>query len=142
MTSVLQSRRGGLMTSKTEARQTRTGRREEASTKRNPDPAPPRPKRYNSRRSSAGSSSGSTEVAQVRLRPDEMADLRHVMETLQLGSLSDALREGLRLLSREAAEMAAAEEIRAFYKGQPVPTPAGVLPISTEELEAADDTEW
>jgi hypothetical protein len=142
MTSVLQSRRGGLMASKAEARQTKAGRREEASTKRNPVPTPPRPERRNSRRSPVGSYSGSTEVAQVRLRPDEMADLRHVMETLQLSSLSDALREGLRLLSREAAEMAAAEEIRAFYKGQPAPTPAGVLPISTEEVEAADDTEW
>lgn len=130
------------MPPRTDAKQAKTGRRDEANAKRNTAPTPPESERRRSRRSSAGSYSSSTEVAQVRLRPDEMADLRHVMETLRLGSLSDALREGLRLLSREATEVAAAEEIRAFYKGRPAPTPAGVLPISAEELEAADDIEW
>ncbi|WP_234383215.1 hypothetical protein [Streptomyces dysideae] len=89
-----------------------------------------------------GSYSRSTEVAQVRLRPDEMAALRLVMQSLNLPSVSDALREGLRLLSREAAEVAASEEIRAFYQGAPAPTPAGVLPATAEELAAADEIEW
>ncbi|MFJ9747343.1 hypothetical protein [Streptomyces chartreusis] len=89
-----------------------------------------------------GSYSRSTEVAQVRLRPDEMADLRLVMQSLNLPSVSDALREGLRLLSREAAEVAASEEIRTFYQGGPAPTPAGVLPATEEELAAADEIEW
>lgn len=89
-----------------------------------------------------GSYSRSTEVAQVRLRPDEMADLRLVMQSLNLASVSDALREGLRLLSREAAEVAASEEIRAFYQGAPAPTPAGALPATADELEAADEIEW
>lgn len=89
-----------------------------------------------------GSHSRSTEVAQVRLRPDEMAALRLVMQSLNLASVSDALREGLRLLSREAAEVAASEDIRAFYQGAPAPTPAGVAPATAEELAAADEIEW
>ncbi|WP_262007438.1 hypothetical protein [Streptomyces sp. FIT100] len=97
---------------------------------------------YRSPRLPTGSYSSSTEVAQVRLRPDEMADLRLVMQSLNLPSVSDALREGLRLLSREAAEVAASEEIRAFYQGVPAPTPAGVLPATAEELAAADEIEW
>ncbi|MFC8517804.1 hypothetical protein [Streptomyces sp. NPDC057257] len=97
---------------------------------------------YRSPRFPAGSYSSSTEVAQVRLRPDEMADLRLVMQSLKLPSVSDALREGLRLLSREAAEVAASEEIRAFYQGGPAPAPAGVLPATEEELTVADEIEW
>ncbi|MEU0677194.1 hypothetical protein ABZ330_30690 [Streptomyces sp. NPDC006172] len=89
-----------------------------------------------------GSYSRSTEVAQVRLRPDEMADLRLVMQSLNLASVSDALREGLRLLSREAAELAASEEIRSFYQGATAPAPAGVLPATAEELAAGDEIEW
>ncbi|MGJ3560095.1 hypothetical protein ACR6C2_21850 [Streptomyces sp. INA 01156] len=81
-------------------------------------------------------------MAQVRLRPDEMADLQQVMQTLQLHSLSDALREGLRLLSREATEVAAAQEIRDFYHGAQAPTPEGVAPATADELAAADETEW
>ncbi|MFI5567675.1 hypothetical protein ACIA6T_09995 [Streptomyces sp. NPDC051740] len=86
--------------------------------------------------------SGATSVAQVRLRPDEMADLQQVMRTLQLNSLSDALREGLRLLSREATEVAASQEIRDFYGGAQAPVPGGVLPATADELAAADETEW
>ncbi|MBN0046992.1 hypothetical protein JS756_23315 [Streptomyces actuosus] len=86
--------------------------------------------------------SGTTSVAQVRLRPDELADLQRVMQTLKLHSLSDALREGLRLLSREATEVAAAQEIRDFYKGGQAPTPEGVLPSTEDELAAADEIEW
>lgn len=85
---------------------------------------------------------GATSVAQVRLRPDELADLQRVMETLELHSLSDALREGLRLLSREAAEVAAAREIREFYRGDRAPSPEGVSPATAEELASADETEW
>ncbi len=86
--------------------------------------------------------SGATSVAQVRLRPDELADLHQVMRTLQLGSLSEALREGLRLLSREAAEVAASQEIRDFYERAQAPTPEGVRPATEDELAAADETEW
>ncbi|MEU6356417.1 hypothetical protein ABZ896_45115 [Streptomyces sp. NPDC047072] len=100
------------------------------------------PPRQHRSRTPVGSYTSSTEVAQVRLRPDEMADLRLVMQSLNLSSVSDALREGLRLLSREAAEVAAVEEIRTFYKGAPAPTPAGVLPATAEELAAADEIEW
>src|SRR5579859_168246 len=53
-----------------------------------------------------------TRPAQVRLRPDELARLAHSMRVLQITSTSDALREGLRLLEREAYEEEAAAEIR------------------------------
>ncbi|MFG2683654.1 hypothetical protein [Streptomyces sp. NPDC048392] len=97
---------------------------------------------YRSPRLPAGSYTSSTEVAQVRLKPDEMADLRLVMQSLNLASVSDALREGLRLLSREAAEVAASEEIRAFYKEDAAPIPTGALLATADELEAADEYEW
>ncbi|MFP8886885.1 hypothetical protein [Streptomyces mangrovi] len=85
---------------------------------------------------------GPSKLAQVRLRSDEMEALREVMRTLHLGSTSDALREGLRLLAREAAEVGAAEEIRAFYRGQAAPLPEGVAEPSDAELAAADETQW
>ncbi|NEA64465.1 hypothetical protein G3I56_18190 [Streptomyces sp. SID12488] len=56
------------------------------------------------------------------------------MQTLQLHSLSDALREGLRLLTREATEVAASREIRDFYQGAKAPTPAGVLPATADDI--------
>ncbi|WP_405115315.1 hypothetical protein OG559_12425 [Micromonospora sp. NBC_01405] len=83
-----------------------------------------------------------TKVAQVRLQPDEVANLEMVVRHLNLGSTSEALREGLRLLVREAAEEQAAEEIRAFYNGEPAPRPAGVIPATEAELKAADDAQW
>ncbi|MEV8594641.1 hypothetical protein [Streptomyces sp. NPDC052012] len=86
--------------------------------------------------------SSATSVAQVRLRPDELADLQQVMKVLDLHSLSDALREGLRLLSREATEVAASQEIRDFYQGAQAPTPEGVAPATADEMAAADETEW
>ncbi len=85
---------------------------------------------------------GPSRLAQVRLRSDEMQALEEVMRTLQLGSTSDALREGLRLLVREAAEVGAAQEIRAFYQEQPAPLPDGVVQPSDAELAAADEMEW
>ncbi|GAA1926933.1 hypothetical protein GCM10009716_38750 [Streptomyces sodiiphilus] len=88
------------------------------------------------------SRNAATSVAQVRLRPDELAELEQVMQTLDLHSLSDALREGLRLLSREATEVAAAQEIRDFYQEGRAPTPAGVLPVTADELAATDEIEW
>ncbi|WP_232838645.1 hypothetical protein [Streptomyces geranii] len=78
----------------------------------------------------------------MRLRPDELADLQQVVRTLQLHSLSDALREGLRLLSREATEVAASQEIREFHQCAQAPTTAGVPAATEAELAAADETEW
>jgi hypothetical protein len=96
-----------------------------------------------SRRSQARTSAGAaSRVAQVRLQADEMEALQEVMRQLSLRSTSEALREGLRLLIREAAEMAAAEEIRSFYGKQPVPLPEGVTPATKEELAAADAEQW
>jgi hypothetical protein len=60
------------------------------------------------------------------------------MAQLNLHSTSEALREGLRLLIRTAAEMRAATEIRTFYNGETAPVPEGVTPLTQEELEAAD----
>ncbi|MEU4272313.1 hypothetical protein [Streptomyces sp. NPDC026092] len=85
---------------------------------------------------------GPSRLAQVRLRGDEMQALQEVMRTLHLNSTSDALREGLRLLAREAAEVGAAEEIRAFYQEQAVPLPDGVVEPSDAELAAADEMQW
>jgi hypothetical protein len=83
-----------------------------------------------------------TKVAQVRLQPDEVAALEDVVRRLNLRSTSEALREGLRLLVREAAEVQAADEIRAFYAGEQVPLPDGVAPASEAELQAADEAQW
>jgi hypothetical protein len=71
-----------------------------------------------------------------------MAALREVMRALNLGSTSDALREGLRLLAREAAEVGAAEEIRAFYDGGPAPLPDAVTMPTADELATADNAQW
>jgi aromatic ring hydroxylase len=107
-------------------------------------PAKRAPKRDAARSATkkAAKSLGSSSVAQVRLRADEMAVLREVMSALQLESTSDALREGLRLLAREAAEVTAAEEIRAFYGGGPAPLPDGAPAPTHKELLAADNTQW
>jgi hypothetical protein len=90
----------------------------------------------------ASGKSGESVLAQVRLRADESAQLRAAMTRLNLRSTSDALREGLRLLNREAVEVAAAEEIRAFYQGDFAPVPEGVSPVDDADLAAADEAEW
>jgi hypothetical protein len=101
------------------------------------------------RKSSSGLSSGNPasakvaeKTAQVRLRADEAASLDHTMQVLHIPSTSEALREGLRLLHREAAETRAADNIRAFYQGQPAPLPEGVMPVDEADLRAADEAEW
>ncbi|WP_256363222.1 hypothetical protein [Streptomyces sp. TRM70350] len=103
-------------------------------------------KAASSRRSAApryqDAAGGTGRVAQVRLGPDEVAAMEQVMQALNLGSTSDVLREGLRLLARKAAEVAAAEEIRDFYRGEPAPMPDGALAATAEELAAADEAEW
>jgi Arc/MetJ-type ribon-helix-helix transcriptional regulator len=71
-----------------------------------------------------------------------MSALRDVMGTLNLTSTSDAIREGLRLLAREAAEVAAAEEIRGFYNGEQAPVPDAVAAPADDELAAADNAQW
>lgn len=81
-------------------------------------------------------------LAQVRLQADEVEALHQAMRTLNLASTSEALREGLHLLVREAAEAGAAEEIRSYYRGQLAPLPEGALPPSEEELREADEMEW
>jgi hypothetical protein len=85
---------------------------------------------------------GASQVAQVRLQADEMAALREVMRQLRLASTSEALREGIRLLIRDAAELAAAESIRQFYGGSGAPLPDGVVEATAEELAAADEARW
>lgn len=64
------------------------------------------------------------------------------MRQLHLASASDALREGIRLLTREAAEVAAAEDIRRFYGAEQAPLPDGVVTPTEEELAAADAEQW
>lgn len=93
-------------------------------------------------RKTGKSSASGTKVAQVRLQPEEVAALEAVVQRLNLSSTSEALREGLRLLVREAAETQAAEEIRTFYGDERVPLPAGVAPATEAELKAADEDLW
>ncbi len=83
-----------------------------------------------------------SQVAQVRLQADEMAALRDVMRQLSLPTTSEALREGIRLLLREAGEAAAAQEIERFYANRRAPLPEGVAPATQEELAAADAEQW
>lgn len=85
---------------------------------------------------------GASRLAQVRLRADELQALHAAMHTLHLGTTSDALREGVRLLVREAAEVGAAENIRAFYADETASLPDAVLPPTAEEIVAADDVRW
>jgi hypothetical protein len=81
-------------------------------------------------------------VAQVRLQPDELAALREVMRRLHLASTSEALRAGIRLLTREAVETAAADNIRRYYGDRPAPRPDGVVPATADELAEADAEQW
>jgi hypothetical protein len=93
----------------------------------------------------SGGNSGSKAVekmAQVRLRADEAESLGYSMQVLEIGSTSEALREGLRLLHREATEVEAASNIRAFYQGESAPLPEGVMPVDEADLLAADSAEW
>jgi Arc/MetJ-type ribon-helix-helix transcriptional regulator len=85
---------------------------------------------------------GAAQVAQVRLQADELAALKRVMQQLRLPSTSEALREGLRLLIREADELAAAENIRHFYGDSPAPVPDGVVRATHDDLAAADAARW
>lgn len=77
-------------------------------------------------------------MAQVRLQPEEVEELRDAMRQLSLPTTSEALREGIRLLLREAREISAAAEIRQFYGGLPAPLPEGVAPAAEEESATAD----
>lgn len=95
-----------------------------------------------SRASSRKSRATAGKNAQVRLSADEVASLNHVMQVLNIDSTSDALREGLRLLQREAAEREAAEELDDFYGGRPAPLPDAALPPTAAELAAGGDDEW
>lgn len=81
-------------------------------------------------------------LAQVRLGREEWAELRETMKTLGLSSTSQALREALRLLHREARQEAMAQGIERYYHGEPAPPPEGDPPVSEADLEAADRSEW
>jgi hypothetical protein len=78
----------------------------------------------------------------VRLQADEFAELRSAMRQLKLPSTSEALREGIRLLVREAVEISAAEDIRTFYGVRSAPLPQGVVPATEDELARADAEQW
>src|SRR5262249_38303683 len=94
------------------------------------------------RRKASTRTGGASQVAQVRLQADEMAVLQHVIQQLRLPSTSEALREGIRLLIREAGELAAAEQIRYFYGDIPAPVPDGAVRATEEDLAAADSAQW
>jgi hypothetical protein len=71
-----------------------------------------------------------------------MEALRAAMRQLGLSSTSEALRAGIQLFTREAAEVAAAAEIQRFYGNRLVPLPDGVVPATKEDLAAADAEQW
>lgn len=83
-----------------------------------------------------------SKVAQVRLNDDEWEELREAMRFLRISSTSDALREAIRALRRQTTELAAASEITEFYRGRLAPAPDGVLPVTQEDLDAADRAEF
>ncbi|HEY5846585.1 MAG TPA: hypothetical protein VIT42_07330 [Microlunatus sp.] len=72
--------------------------------------------RVGSRRRTAGSPGTASRVAQVRRAADDFAELEKVMRQLHLSSTSEALRAGIRLLVRDAAEVAAADDIGSFLR--------------------------
>ena len=94
------------------------------------------------RRKAGTRTGGASQVAQVRLQADERAALHRVLQQLGLPSTSEALREGIRLLIREANEIAATEQIRDFYGDLPAPVPDGVVRATEEDLAAADAAQW
>lgn len=125
------------------SRSTDTGRMTDVrQSRKSTEPKPPRRHGTSRQGSSASASLGPSKLAQVRLRADEMVTLREAMRVLDLASTSDALREGLRLLTKEASEVAAANEIQAFYGNKPAPLPDGVIAPTERELAAADEIEW
>jgi hypothetical protein len=71
-----------------------------------------------------------------------MTALQDVMRQLGLPTTSEALREGIRLLIREAGEIAVAADIQHFYAGRQAPLPSAVAPATDAELEATDAAEW
>ncbi|MGH3319925.1 MAG: hypothetical protein ACRDN9_07040 [Streptosporangiaceae bacterium] len=90
----------------------------------------------------SGKTAERTAPAQVRLGPDEWSELTRSMRLLGLHSTSEALREGLRLLHREALETEAAKEIHLYYGRLPAPIPDAVEPVTQADLDAADESEW
>ena len=95
-----------------------------------------------SRASSTRERTGEKAVVQLRLRGEESTELEYSMRVLALGPTSEALREGLRLLHREAFEVAAEENIQSFHQGGQAPLPDGVVPAGDADLSAADNSEW
>jgi hypothetical protein len=80
--------------------------------------------------------------AQVRLSAQDWADLRETMQILDLETTSQALREAIRLLHREARQIQAAQSIAEFYaEGEP-PLPVTDALVTEADLAAADRAEW
>ncbi|MFJ9828891.1 MULTISPECIES: hypothetical protein [unclassified Streptomyces] len=80
--------------------------------------------------------------AQVRLSRQDWADLRETMAILRLESTSDALREAIRLLHREARQIEAARNIARFYGEGGAPRPLLDELVTEADLAAADAAEF
>lgn len=85
---------------------------------------------------------GGSRVVQVRLQPEEVADLELIVDRFGYASTSDALRAAIRDLAREANAMRVAAEVRDYYGGRSAPIPEGVAPATQAELDAADEADW
>lgn len=80
--------------------------------------------------------------AQVRLSAQDWAALRETMRILDLETTSQALREAIRLLHREARQIQAAQRIAAFYADAGPPFPVTDALVTEDDLAAADRAEW
>lgn len=81
-------------------------------------------------------------VAQVRLSSDEWETVYEVMDSHGIASISDAIREALKLLKNELRQEAMAKEIEDYYQGKPAPSPEGDPPVTQAELDEADKAEF
>jgi hypothetical protein len=80
--------------------------------------------------------------AQVRLSAQDWTDLRETMSILDLETTSQALREAIRLLHREARQIQAAQSIAEFYADAEPPPPVTDALVTEADLAAADRAEW
>jgi hypothetical protein len=80
--------------------------------------------------------------AQVRLSAQDWTDLRETMSILDLETTSQALREAIRLLHREARQIQAAQSIAEFYAEAEPPLPVTDALVTEADLAAADGAEW
>lgn len=81
-------------------------------------------------------------VAQARLTNDEWDTLYEVMDVRGIESISDAIREALRLLKEETRREVMAREVEDYYREHRAPALEGAVGVTQEDLDAADKSDW